>query len=67
MAANGVVAFHDIVPDFKTRYGKDSGMWVGEVPKYWKELKAQYSSTIEIIEDTQQDGQGIGLIVLKPG
>jgi predicted O-methyltransferase YrrM len=66
MAENGLIAFHDIVPDFKTRFGKDTGMWVGEVPQYWKELKEQYSNTVEIIENPEQDGQGIGLIVLKP-
>ncbi len=64
MAENGIIAFHDIVPDFKTRFGKDTGMWVGEVPKYWKELKNQYPDTMEIIENPEQDGQGIGVVII---
>ncbi|MFQ3577991.1 MAG: class I SAM-dependent methyltransferase, partial [Verrucomicrobiia bacterium] len=36
----GVVAFHDIVPDHKTRYGQDTGNWAGDVPRFWQEIKA---------------------------
>lgn len=64
MSSNGMIAFHDIVLDFKTRFGKDTGMWVGEVPKYWDEIKGDYNSS-EIVENPEQDGQGIGIIQLQ--
>jgi predicted O-methyltransferase YrrM len=58
----GIVALHDIVPDFKTRYGTPTASDVGEVPAFWAELKASGYATEELIEDPQQDGMGIGVI-----
>jgi cephalosporin hydroxylase len=57
----GVVALHDIVPDFKTRYGVQTGADVGEVPEFWAQLKLS-ADVIELIEDREQDGMGIGVV-----
>lgn len=58
----GIVAFHDIVPDFKTRYGIVTGADVGQVPEFWANLKSKYQNAREWIEDPSQDGYGIGVI-----
>jgi len=58
----GIIAFHDIVPDFRTRYGTDTGTDVGGVPEFWTELKYRCPSVEEIIEDPAQDGYGIGVL-----
>lgn len=61
--SNTCIAFHDIVPDDFLRYGKETPMWVGDVPKFWKELKKQLNHTIEIIDRPDQNGLGIGVIL----
>jgi predicted O-methyltransferase YrrM len=58
----GIIAFHDIVPDFRTRYGITTGSDVGQVPAFWANLKQNGHKTFEFIEDPQQDGYGIGLL-----
>lgn len=58
----GLIGFHDIVEDYKTRYGRPTLCDVGEVPRYWRELKSQVAEPIELIEDPEQDGYGIGLV-----
>lgn len=61
--AGGLVAFHDVVPDFRTRYGINTGSDVGEVPRFWQELKVHLNGrTVELIEDPEQDGYGIGVV-----
>lgn len=57
----GLVVFHDICPDFKTRYGRDTGHWAGDVPRLWSRLKTLYPHE-EFVQDPEQDGLGIGLI-----
>jgi cephalosporin hydroxylase len=57
----GLIVFHDILPDFRTRFGTPTGNDTGEVPKFWAEVKQHYKTT-EIIEDVQQDGYGIGIV-----
>jgi cephalosporin hydroxylase len=59
--AGGFVAFHDIVPDFRSRFGTPTVNDTGEVPRFWSEIKQDYR-TSEIIEDVQQDGYGIGIV-----
>jgi predicted O-methyltransferase YrrM len=61
----GIIAFHDIVPDFKTRHGIATGSDVGEVPKFWDALKNRVASH-ELIEEPGQDGMGIGVVRLSP-
>lgn len=58
----GLIVLHDIVPDYMTRYGQRTRSDTGGVPRFWQELKARGASVEEIIEDTEQDGFGIGLL-----
>ncbi len=58
----GVIVFHDIVSDFKTRYGIETSSDVGAVPQFWQEIKASYTDIEEIVEDYEQDGFGIGVL-----
>jgi cephalosporin hydroxylase len=57
----GLIALHDIVPDFGTRHGKPTGSLTGGVPVFWQEFKSKHK-TSEFIEDPEQDGYGIGII-----
>jgi predicted O-methyltransferase YrrM len=57
----GLIAFHDIVPDFRTRFGTPTDSDTGEVPRFWAEVTQRYKTT-EIIESVQQDGYGIGIV-----
>src|SRR5207237_1057261 len=38
----GVAAFHDIVPDFKTRFGIVTIADVGHVPSFWTDVKGRF-------------------------
>jgi predicted O-methyltransferase YrrM len=58
----GWIGFHDIVPDFKTRFGCATRADVGEVPAYWQDVKRRHPSCRELIEGPNQDGFGIGLL-----
>ena len=49
----GLVAFHDILPH--------SAGFAGGVPRYWAEIREGYQG-IELVEDCQQDGFGIGVV-----
>lgn len=57
----GLIVFHDIVPDFKTRYGRNTGNWAGDVPVFWAEVK-EGKETWEFVENRDQDGLGIGVL-----
>jgi hypothetical protein len=57
----GWVAFHDIVPDYRTRFGIADSIWTGDVPQYWRKVRRFWRS-IEIVEAEDQDGYGIGLL-----
>lgn len=58
---NGIIAFHDIIPDSFSKTGIKTSSYVGEVPKFWNEIKKKYRYT-EFIESEDQDGCGIGII-----
>jgi predicted O-methyltransferase YrrM len=58
----GLIVFHDIVPDFKQRYGESTPASTGGVPQFWAELKSRHSGVEEIIEDPRQDGYGLGVL-----
>ena len=60
----GFVAFHDIAPDYMTRYGVDTGTYAGGVPEYWAEVKSRHARCTEFVEHRRQDGRGIGVIEL---
>ena len=53
VAADGLIAFHDIVPGPETS--------VGGVPQFWNELK-QTHQFIEFVKDWKQGGWGIGVL-----
>lgn len=57
----GVIAFHDIHPDYRTRYGRATASDVGKVPAFWSSVKRTYT-TDELVEDEGQDGYGIGIL-----
>ena len=57
----GIIVFHDIVPDYLTRYGTPTGRWVGGVPQFWNRIKFLYPN-YEFVENPDQDGLGIGAI-----
>jgi len=57
----GLIAFHDVLPDYKTKLGIDTGNWTGGVPQFWQEIKSTHQ-TEEFLEDENQDGYGLGLV-----
>jgi len=61
--AGGMIVFHDIVPDYGTRFGTATSSDTGGVPLFWKEMKGLYPLHEEIIESNEQDGYGLGLLV----
>lgn len=60
--SGGLIAFHDIVPDYRTRFGRQTGRWAGDVPRFWREVSGQYERHWEFVEDREQDGLGIGVV-----
>lgn len=63
--SGGLVAFHDIVPDFLTRYGRNTGRYAGEVPRFWQDVRGVFAETWEFVESPDQDGLGIGVGSMK--
>lgn len=61
----GCIIFHDIVEDFKTRYGTETQAYTGGVPTFWKEIKQAHQTTEELIDNPEQDGFGIGILWWK--
>jgi predicted O-methyltransferase YrrM len=57
----GWIAFHDIVPDYRTRFGISTSGYTGDVPRYWREVRERWPS-LEIVEAEGQDGYGIGVL-----
>jgi len=57
----GIIAFHDIVPDYYIRFGIKASAYTGGVPKFWSEIKDDYEY-LEIIKDQGQNGYGIGVL-----
>ena len=63
MRRGGLVVFHDIVPDYRARYGAETSSCAGGVPQFWGEVKAAHpGAVLEIVEDAGQDGFGIGIL-----
>lgn len=62
--SGGLVALHDIVPDAETRGRGKSASYSGGVHRFWKELKENNSSAVELIDDPDQDGFGIGVVTI---
>lgn len=61
----GLVVFHDIVPDYRTRYGTETSSDTGGVPEFWDEIKLAHRMVEEIVEDETQDGFGIGVLRME--
>jgi cephalosporin hydroxylase len=61
----GFILLHDIVPDDKARFGRETTSWAGGVPLLWHRLKAFYSHH-EWVQEPQQDGLGIGALRYDP-
>ncbi len=60
----GVIAFHDIVPDYRTRFGQVTASNGGDVWRLWKDIRGRYSECYEFFQEgPEQDGYGIGAIV----
>jgi predicted O-methyltransferase YrrM len=57
----GIIAFHDIVPDYNIKYGikPASGVY-----KFWNEIKEKYKH-LEIVKDRNQSAFGIGVLLLN--
>jgi cephalosporin hydroxylase len=62
VSPGGIIAFHDIVPDSRTRGGIATQSDVGEVPAFWRWLKEQGLQLEEYVESWAQDGFGIGVV-----
>lgn len=61
----GLLVFHDIVEDYKTRFGISTGAWVGGVPRFWRELSDALPSGYvanEFVFNMDQNGLGIGVV-----
>ena len=58
----GVIAFHDIVEDHWTRFGRKTTGWTGDVPVFWRQLKP-LGQNFEFVADPEQDGLGIGVLI----
>lgn len=58
----GLVVLHDIVADFRTRYGVETSSDTGGVPLFWELVKRAGGDVTEIVEDESQDGFGIGVL-----
>lgn len=61
----GLIAFHDICPDYGARFGRDTERWSGGVPAFWNKIKAVYENH-EFIGSADQDGLGIGVVRYDP-
>ena len=58
----GVIAFHDIFPDSFMKTGMTSSSYVGGVPIFWDMMIKSGQKIETVVEDTEQDGFGIGVI-----
>jgi predicted O-methyltransferase YrrM len=63
----GLIVFHDIVHDWRTRFGIVTSSDVGQVPAFWASLRASGAVTEEIVDDAEQDGFGLGLMIAGVG
>ena len=60
--SGGLIAFHDILADHRTRFGRETGCYAGDVHRLWAELRESNRDCEEFVADRQQDGFGIGVI-----
>ena len=63
---DGLLVFHDIVEDYRTRFGIATNAYVGGVPRFWRELRDVLPSSFrprELVDSRDQDGLGIGVVI----
>lgn len=58
----GIIALHDIQPDFRSRFNVPTLRWTGGVPELWNDIKAAGFRCEDLISDKWQDGYGIGAV-----
>jgi predicted O-methyltransferase YrrM len=59
----GLIAFHDIVLDRRSREGAATTGDAGGVPRFWRELAARHGGdATEAVADPRQDACGIGML-----
>ena len=58
----GLIGFHDIILDYRQRYGRETTADVGGVPQFWADINAKGYAVEELIENPEQDGMGIGIV-----
>jgi predicted O-methyltransferase YrrM len=63
ISKKALVVFHDIVEDHFTRFKTQTINCAGGVPKFWNEIKLQFLFK-EFIANPEQDGFGIGVLVI---
>jgi predicted O-methyltransferase YrrM len=61
--SGGLIALHDIVPDYSVRFGIQTGRNAGGVHQFWREISNCFPH-YEFVESVAQDGYGIGVICL---
>ncbi len=62
----GLLVFHDIVEDYRTRFRIATNAYVGGVPRFWRELRDVLPRSFaprELVDDRDQDGLGIGVLM----
>jgi cephalosporin hydroxylase len=59
----GLIALHDIVPDYNVRFGIQTDHNAGGVHQFWREISRSFAH-YEFVESVAQDGYGIGVIRL---
>ena len=57
----GIIAFHDIIPDY---YAKRGIKLASGVYKFWNEVKEKYEH-LEIVKDRNQNAFGIGVLFIN--
>ncbi len=55
----GLIAFHDLVEDHSTRFGRTTIAWTGDVPVFWSRLKP-HAKTVEFLSPTAMQELGAG-------
>jgi cephalosporin hydroxylase len=63
IADQGLIGFHDIIPDHGQRFGTRVNADSGGVPQFWAAIKTAYPQAVsEFVQDAEQDGFGIGVL-----
>lgn len=61
----GVIIFHDVHPDNYLKCGIKTSSNVGDSPLFWQLLSSKLENTSTFVENPDQDGFGLGIIVKK--